>query len=104
MRGFSRYVEDRAWERQGGLCARCGKPLVYYNRGQGGSGAYAPHHLRARVYGGPDSVRNCVLLCTIGENCHLHTGHGGDLSRRVVLQDGDLPFLYAGLEQPSPAR
>lgn len=93
---FRRYVEDEAWARQRGRCAACGKPLVYYNRGWGGRGAYQPHHLRPRVYGGDDSVDNCVLLCIGVEDCHLHVGHGGNFRNYIVLHEEDLTYMYVG--------
>ncbi len=92
---FSRRVEDEAWERQAGLCAGCGRSLVYYNRGQGGSGAYWPVELRPGVYGGGRSVENCVLLCT---RCQEEkAGFSGDDGQRrsAVLDLGQLPHYSA---------
>ncbi len=90
--GFPRKVVDAAWARQGGRCAACGKRLTKKNRGLNAPGAWETHHRRPVEKGGSDSLRNCVLLCSTGRNCHLEVGHGGDYHRAVVLSDSDLPF------------
>jgi hypothetical protein len=95
--GFSRHVEDQAWERQGGMCAGCGKPLVYYNRGQGGRGAYWPVRMKPDVYAGPSSADNCVLLCTRCQETRF--GGDGESRRRAILDRKELPFLQAGMRQ-----
>ncbi len=96
---FSRHVEDQAWERQGGLCAGCGKPLVYYNRGQGGRGAYWPVRMKPDVYAGSSSADNCVLLCTECQEARFGGDGNGKPRRRAILDRRDLPFLQADTGQ-----
>ena len=93
---FPLDVIRRAWYRQGGLCAGCGKQLVGDNQDWGSRGAWHAHHRKPRSYSGSDYLSNCVLLCINPPNCHLYLGHGGDWGYRNVLYDDDLPFLYAG--------
>jgi len=93
---FSWDVIERAWDRQGGLCAGCGKTLVWDNKDRGTRGAWQAHHRKPISYEGSDYLSNCVLLCINTPCCHLNIGHNGNYSNRVVLYDGDLPDLYAG--------
>lgn len=93
---FSWDTIERAWDRQGGVCAGCGKTLVWANRDYGTRGAWHAHHRKPVVYDGSDYLSNCVLLCVNPPNCHLYLGHGGDYANRVVLHDENLPYLYAG--------
>ena len=96
---FSVEVRERAWYRQGGLCAACGKELVFENCERGYRGAWHPHH---RDPEGTDTLRNFVILCINPPNCHLNIGHDGNWRTSVVLYDSDLTYLYAGRSQLSP--
>ncbi|MFA5078651.1 MAG: hypothetical protein WC541_04095 [Dehalococcoidia bacterium] len=86
----------KAWQRQGGKCARCGKKLLTANKEQGTVGVWHAHPKRCDM--GYDLFDNCVLLCTdLPENCHFNIGHmGHHMYTYAVLEDYDLPFLYAG--------
>lgn len=86
---FSQDVKDRAWHRQGGCCAICGRDLRRCN--------WDAHHRKAIKYGGSNNLGNCVLLCVnTPQNCHLKWGHDGDWQRNTVLHDKDLPYLFSG--------
>lgn len=96
---FSDDVVSRAWERQGGLCAYCGKKLARESRDKGSRGAWHAHHRKARVEEGTDYLHNCVLFCiNEPENCHLNIGHDGDYDRNPIINDSELKYLYAGKE------
>ncbi|MFC1968067.1 HNH endonuclease [Chloroflexota bacterium] len=90
---FSPDTIQKAWERQSGLCAACGKRISRPNRTKGTHGSWQPHHRKPRKDGGSDFLRNCVLLCF---KCHLKVGHKGDFHNRVQLTDRDLPHMYEG--------
>lgn len=79
---FPDYVVEAAWRRAGGRCEcervthdhgrrRCGKQLVWGNRGREGRGAWEAHH---RVAGDPETLSNCEILCW---SCHRATGTFG---------------------------
>jgi hypothetical protein len=94
---FPKEVLEEAWLRQGGRCAYCGKELVWESTQQGERGAWHPHHRKAVVDGGTDSLGNCVLLCiNLPENCHLNIGHAGNYQESPILYDEDLPYLHFG--------
>ena len=92
--GFSYDTRERAWARQDGLCAHCGKRLVKGHYRRGTWGAWHAHHRVPERMQGSSYLGNCVLLCVNPpENCHLHFGHRGNYSNRVVLHYDDLPYL-----------
>lgn len=76
---FPDSVVSEAWRRAGGRCEctrvshpdhlgrKCGKALVWANRGRDGQGAWEAHH---RVSTGPDTLSNCEILCW---KCHSLT-------------------------------
>ena len=75
---FPESVVRQAWNSAGGRCectrenhghyGRCGKQLVWENRGrETGRGDWEAHH---RVAGGPDVASNCEILCW---DCHKKT-------------------------------
>ena len=87
---FSQPIIDRAWQRQGGRCAACGRDLSRCN--------WDAHHRKGFKYGGTASLGNCILLCrNTPESCHLNLGHNGDWQGNTVLYDSDLPYLYFGI-------
>jgi len=93
---FSPDVVKRAFVRQGGLCAHCGKNLTWDNRDKGELGAWHAHHRRQEGTIDSELAKNCIILCITRPNCHLNTGHGGNLERRRELSDAALPYMYAG--------
>ena len=94
---FPNDVVRRAWVRQGGRCARCGKRLVRGNRDRGEVGAWHAHHRRPDHLGGTETLRNCVILCITPPNCHWTIGHGGiSWNHHEPLRDSELPYLYYG--------
>lgn len=93
---FSEDVIERAWGRQGGRCAACGKRLAWDNRYWGERGAWHPHHKLLESYGGTAYLNNCAILCINPPNCHLNVGHGGDWSRHVPLSEENLPYFRYG--------
>ena len=94
---FSKDMVERAWRRQGGLCAYCGKKLVLLSAKRGSRGAWNPHHRKALKWEGSDLLRNCVLLCiNPPENCHLKIGHLSDFHQNSAPTDNELKYLYAG--------
>jgi hypothetical protein len=97
MGKFSEDTLDKAWERQGGKCAKCGKLLVKGNTKPGQKGAWHPHHRASQDKRGTETLRNCVIFCINPEGgCHLKVGHGGDWRKHPSLNDKELPCLYAG--------
>ncbi len=75
---FSDEVVRKAWSRAGGKCecrrkthghryTRCGKQLVWGNRGRSGRGAWEAHHKSAS---GGDGLSNVEILCW---DCHRKT-------------------------------
>lgn len=93
---FSKVIVAKAWVRQGGRCAYCGKQLNPNNHDRGERGGWHPHHRRPRVDNGTDTLRNCVIFCINPPNCHLYIGHGGNWQDREPLNDSELPHLYHG--------
>jgi hypothetical protein len=84
---FPEEIVEKAWERQGGRCAFCGVDL---------NDVHWDAHHRRRLSQGTDTLRNCVLFCRSGANCHLRIGHDGDFRRYPHRPDYDLPFLHFG--------
>lgn len=76
---FSDDVVKKAFSRADGKCeckrsrhnhpyGRCGKELVWDNRGRNsGRGAWEAHHINAN---GDDNLSNCEILCW---DCHKET-------------------------------
>jgi len=75
---FSDETVLQAWRRAGGRCEcrrishnhpniRCGKTLVWENRGREGWGAWEAHHINSN---GEDDLSNCEILCW---DCHSRT-------------------------------
>ncbi|MGB2798901.1 MAG: HNH endonuclease signature motif containing protein [Dehalococcoidia bacterium] len=94
---FSTEITDRAWDRQYGKCAYCGKRLNKKNRNEGETGAWHPHHRKPEKKGGSNKLRNCAILCiNEPEKCHFKIGHGGkDWSYYSPISDSDLQYLFA---------
>lgn len=90
---FPEDVVDRAWERQNGLCAACGKRLEPNNRGRQNRAAWEPHHRVPERMQGTNYLQNCVILCTTLENCHLYVGHDGNYQESIILSFDELPYL-----------
>ena len=67
---FSSSVLETAWKKAGGKCERCGKQLVWDNRGRDGQGRWEAHHKTSVAAGGSDGLSNCEILCF---ECHSHT-------------------------------
>jgi hypothetical protein len=84
---FPEEIIEQAWERQGGRCAFCGVNL---------NDVYWDAHHRRRLSQGTEILRNCVLYCRSGANCHLWKGHDGDFRRHPHRPDYDMPFLHFG--------
>lgn len=93
---FTSDVVRRAWIRQGGLCAHCGKGLVWDGRDQSGMGSWHAHHRKPEAFVDGNSTRNCVILCCGHPDCHLKVGHGGDPEKRREISDAALPYFHAG--------
>ena len=92
---FEEYVIRRAFQRQGGRCAVCGKKLSWHNRGKDDRwGAWKTHPKKPSAYGGNSYLSNCVLLCINRQNCHLYVGHSGVIGKSFMLSDRDLSYLY----------
>jgi len=98
---FPEEVVKAAWRRQGGLCADCGRLLIWAHRNRdSGTGAWHSHHRTPRGQGGSSNLKNCVLFCSGGTNCHFNIGHGGiGWNHYSVLEDEKLLYLRYGKEQ-----
>jgi 5-methylcytosine-specific restriction endonuclease McrA len=98
---FLEEVVKAAWRRQGGLCANCGRLLIWTNRDRdSGTGAWQSHHRTPRDQGGSSNVKNCVLFCSGIANCHFNIGHGGiGWNHYSQLEDSGLPYLRHGSEE-----
>ena len=75
---FPENVVEQAWKRAGGKCeckrwphkhnpVRCGKELVYANRGREGQGRWETHHVSPKF---GDTLYNCEILCA---DCYKQT-------------------------------
>ena len=98
---FPEEVVKAAWRRQGGLCADCGRLLIWAHRNRdSGTGAWHSHHRTPRGQGGSSNLKNCVLFCSGGTNCHFNIGHGGiGWNHYSVLEDEKLLYLRYGKER-----
>ncbi|MDM7999074.1 MAG: HNH endonuclease signature motif containing protein [Dehalococcoidia bacterium] len=97
---FPEPVLRAAWRRQGGLCAHCGRLLIWENRNRdSGIGAWQSHHRIPRDQGGRSDLNNCVLFCSGAANCHFNVGHGGmSWNHYATLDDSGLLYLRSGAE------
>jgi 5-methylcytosine-specific restriction endonuclease McrA len=94
---FSKDTVSRAFKRQGGRCAYCGKKLSNYP--YSGSGSWEAHHRISVSHGGSDSLGNCVILCIRGYNCHLNIGHSGQWKNHVPRHEDDFKYFRDGDEE-----
>jgi len=97
---FANGVVKAAWDRQGGRCAKCGRWLIWAQRGRESvTGAWQPHHKDPRDQDNPDALANCIIFCSGIADCHFNGGHGGiRWSHHASLDDSTLLFLHAGEE------
>ncbi|MDM8000775.1 MAG: hypothetical protein QUS33_12515, partial [Dehalococcoidia bacterium] len=95
---FADGVVKAAWDRQGGRCAKCGRWLIWGQRGRESmTGAWQPHHKDPAAGSNRDAVANCVIFCSGMADCHYKIGHGGiGWSHYASLDDSSLLFLHAG--------
>jgi 5-methylcytosine-specific restriction endonuclease McrA len=98
---FPDAVVKAAWRRQGGLCAQCGRLLIWANRDRdSGTGAWQKHHRIPIDQGGSSDLKNCVLFCSGVANCHFNIGHGGiGWNHYSPLEDSGLLYLRYGAEK-----
>lgn len=96
---FPEGAVKAAWRRQGGLCAQCGRLLIWANRDRdSGIGAWQSHHRIPRDQGGSSDLKNCVLFCSGVANCHFKIGHGGiGWDHYSPLKDSGLLYLFHGV-------
>jgi len=82
---FSEEVVRQAWQRAGGKCecprstcrhsGRCGKQLIWSERGKETAGGWEAYHRVSIDKGGSDALSNCEILCQV---CHKNTkSYGG---------------------------
>jgi putative FmdB family regulatory protein len=104
---FPDEMVKAAWRRQGGRCAKCGRWLVWSQRGKRrGSGAWQSHRMAPPDRGGKTTLANCVVLCSGVADCHFKVGHGGIAwTHYAPLDDSVLLYLFdstATVEAPPP--
>lgn len=110
MVDFAGEVVKAAWDRQGGRCAKCGRWLIWkYRGGNGGTGAWQPHHMTPGDQAGSNALTNCVIFCSGIANCHYNIGHGGiGWSHYAPLDDSVLLFFHTGGQEakmiPEPTK
>jgi len=99
---FPEAALSAAWRRQAGLCAQCGRLLIWANRNRdSGIGAWQSHHRTPRDQGGTSDLKNCVLFCSGAGNCHYNVGHGGiGWDHYSDLEDAGLLYLRYGADKP----
>ncbi|MBN2099783.1 MAG: hypothetical protein JW753_09325 [Dehalococcoidia bacterium] len=97
---FGDGVVKAAWDRQGGRCAKCGRWLIWAQRGrESATGAWQPHHRNPEDQEKRNALTNCIILCSGMTDCHFNEGHGGvNWSHYASLDDSMLVFLHAGEE------
>ncbi|MEN6426755.1 MAG: HNH endonuclease [Phycisphaerales bacterium] len=111
---FPTSVKEKAFKRQGGVCAYCGIQLDPPSFIHDEEAERAPHrklvtgnahHVKPDSHGGSALEGNCVYLC---RNCHAYLGHGalpkrlkgvaphqgGDYKTWVKLRLRDLRYAY----------
>ena len=98
---FADAVVRAAWDRQGGRCAKCGRWLIWAQRGRESvTGAWQPHHKDPGDQEKRDALANCIIFCSGIADCHFKEGHGGiNWSHYASLDDSMLLFLHAGEEE-----
>ncbi|HUI30469.1 MAG TPA: hypothetical protein VLX91_09655 [Candidatus Acidoferrales bacterium] len=80
---FPEYIAQKAFKRQHGLCAMCGKTLVKSHRKPSLKGAWQPHHVNGDSK--DHRLANCACLClNPPERCHLEA-HDGDYGCDTIL-------------------
>jgi hypothetical protein len=96
--GVTEGVVKAAWERQGGRCAKCGRWLIWAQRGRESiTGAWQPHRKDPEDQNQSHALANCIIFCSGMSDCHFREGHGGvDWSHHATLDDSMLLFLHAG--------
>ena len=98
---FAEVVVKAAWDRQGGRCAKCGRWLVWTQRGRESvTGAWQPHHKNPQDRDRCNAPEDCIILCSGMADCHFRHGHGGiDWGHYASLDDSTLLFLHAGEDE-----
>lgn len=95
---FADGVVKAAWDRQGGRCAKCGRWLIWAQRGRESmTGAWQPHHKNPDDKDKAKALANCIIFCSGMADCHFKEGHGGvNWTHHASLDDSRLLFLHAG--------
>jgi hypothetical protein len=101
--GISRDTLFAVWDRDGGRCFKCGRRLVFENRGMG----WSAHHRTPRGSGGSKAwwinlAANIILLCGSGvTGCHGEAEtHRKDAERDgIIVRHGirlpaDIPVVH----------
>jgi 5-methylcytosine-specific restriction endonuclease McrA len=92
VRGTSDYdhqYNDGVFERDRGLCQRCGKPVREV-------GQWSCHHRKSRKQGGADTPENRVLVCGSGTTfCH------GEIHNREVRKARDAGYIVTSGQDPA---
>ncbi len=102
---FTDEVVKAAWDRQGGRCAKCGRWLVWAQRGRDSvTGAWESHNMNRPGHEGSGELADCVILCAGIADCHFNEGHGGiDWTHCTCLDNSALLFFCAGEEMAKMA-
>ena len=97
---FADGVVKAAWDRQGGRCAKCGRWLIWAQRGRESmTGAWHPHYKDPEDQEKRNALADCIIFCSGTADCHFNEGHGGmNWSHCASLDDSMLLFLHAGEE------
>jgi hypothetical protein len=88
MGAFPEDITRRAFDRQGGRCGLCGKPILWPLAESAGKGAWHAHHAN-----GDDTdhrLENCVCLCLSKPRCNARA-HEQDFGKNEILFDLDYP-------------
>lgn len=98
---FADGVVRAAWDRQGGRCAKCGRWLIWAQRGRESmTGAWQPHHKNPGDQEKRNVMANCIIFCSGIADCHFKLGHAGVAwTHYAPLDDSNLLFLHAGEEE-----
>lgn len=102
---FADGVVRAAWDRQGGRCAKCGRWLIWAQRGRESmTGSWQPHHKNPGDRDKRNDLANCIIFCSGIADCHFKEGHGGvDWTHYASLDDSKLFFLRVGEEEAKKA-